>query len=203
MQLVAQRMGFEKYFSFTSSEEIWEEVRKVWKPGAGMSYERLRKKGLQWPCPTENHPGTTILHQEKFNFGERTTLKPIEFVPTPERTNDDYPFILNSGRSLYQFNAGTMTDRTKNHDLAPMDYLEIHPEDATRLGLVSGDQVRVISRYGQVEMPLKVDKTQRVGELFATFHSGKVFLNHITSNVRDRKVSSPEYKVTAVRVEKI
>lgn len=199
VQDVARAMGAPG-FSFASAAEIWDEVRKVWTPGAGMSYERLEKGGLQWPCPTEDHPGTQVLHKEKFPIGVRAALKPIVYTPTPERVNAEFPFLLNTGRTLYQFNAGTMTDRTPNHRLRPSDTLDMHPSDASRLGLADGEEVWVVSRHGRARLPVRLDTRVVEGQLFATFHSPEVFLNRTTSPVRDTVVGAPEYKVTAVRV---
>lgn len=202
VQAVARAMGHTDGFSFRSAREVWDEVRRVWTPGAGMSYDRLDCEGLQWPCPTEDHPGTRILHRDRFTSGPRAALRSIEYTPTPETVADDFPFLLNTGRTLYQFNAGTMTDRTPNHELRPTDTLQMHPEDAARLALATGDAVRVTSRYGEVVLPVQVDRSVRPGELFATFHSPQVLLNRITSPVSDRTVGTPEYKVTAVRIDK-
>jgi len=203
IQMVAHAMGHGEGFNFTSEEDIWEEVRLVWAPGAGMSYKRLEVQGLQWPCPTEDHPGTTILHKESFPLGPKAPLQAIEFTPTPEITTPEFPFLLNSGRTLYQFNAGTMTARTFNQKLRPTDTLDMHPRDAREKGFTDGEQVRVTSAYGHAQLPIRVTREVRPGELFATFHEPKVFLNLITSPVRDKKVGTPEYKVTAVRVEKL
>ncbi|MBX7134114.1 MAG: molybdopterin-dependent oxidoreductase [Fimbriimonadaceae bacterium] len=188
-------------FSFRSAEEIWEEVRKVWTPGGGMSYARLEQAGLQWPCPTEDHPGTQILHRERFPIGERAALKRVEYVPTPEVTSSEFPFILNTGRTLYHFNAGTMTARTRNQELRPSDTLDMHPDDAITCGIAAGERARVISHYGEATLPVRLDSGLRRGEVFATFHSREIFLNLVTSPRKDRIVGAPEYKVTAVRVE--
>lgn len=202
VQLVAQRMGHVKGFSFTSAEDVWNEVRTVWLPGAGMSYARLDQRGLQWPCPSEDHPGTEVLHTKSFPLGDRALLKQIDFVPTPEITSSEYPFILNSGRTLYQFNAGTMTARTRNQELRPTDTLDVHPDDAGDLDLREGDRAKVVSRHGEAFLPVRIDRRVRRGEVFATFHSREVFLNLLTGSVRDRTVGAPEYKVTAVRIER-
>lgn len=201
IQDVAQAMGYHDGFEFDSAESIWNEVRKVWAPGGGMSYARLEKGGLQWPCPTEDHPGTTILHAKTFPVGERARLQPIPYEPTPEVTNEQYPFLLNSGRTLYQFNAGTMTARTPNQRLRSTDTLDLHPEDAALLQLAKGQMARVISRYGEVTLPVRYERGVRRGEAFATFHSPDVFLNLITSPIKDKTVGTPEFKVTAVRIE--
>lgn len=203
VQLVAQRLtGSSQGFDFKSAEDVWDEVRKVWTPGGGMSYKRLDHQGLQWPCPTEDHPGTQVLHRDSFPIGERAVLKCIAYTPTPEVTSSEYPFILNTGRTLFQFNAGTMTARTKNDVFRPTDTLDIHPDDACDLNVRDGDAVDVVSRYGRAVLPVRVDRRVRRGEVFATFHSREVFLNLVTSPVKDTVVGSPEYKVTAVRLEK-
>jgi formate dehydrogenase major subunit len=196
-------MGAESGFSFASPEQIWEEIRRVWPAGAGITYARLEAGGLQWPCPDESHPGTGLLHQTTFTGGARAALQRIDYRPTVERASDDYPFLLVTGRSLYHFNAGTMTMRTPNVELRPTDTLDMSPTDAARLGLADGDRVRVQSRRGSIELPLHVDPAVSEGTLFATFHTAEVFLNEVTSSVRDAVVDTPEYKVTAVAVEAV
>jgi formate dehydrogenase major subunit len=200
---LARAMGKGDQFAFRSAEDIWNEVRKVWPAGRGISYERIERSGLQWPCPSEDHPGTTLLHAQAFPHGKRAGLRRIEFHPTPETTDNDFPFLLNTGRTLYQFNAGTMTMRTKNAELRPADALEISPADAESLGLVDGQKVRIRSRYGEAVLPVKINSAITCGKLFATFHTAEVFLNNVTGPYRDGYVSAPEYKVTAVNIEKI
>jgi len=199
---VAKAMGFEEQFSFHSAEEIWNEIRTVWKAGAGISYARIEGGGLQWPCPSEDHPGTTILHTDGFPHGRRAPLKRVEFAATAEATTIEFPFLLTTGRTLYQFNAGTMTMRTPNAKLRQTDTLDISPADAARLNLNGGDRVRVRSRHGEAAIPLRLDPRVKPGELFATFHAAEVFLNHLTSPHRDNVVMTPEYKVVAVSVER-
>jgi formate dehydrogenase major subunit len=127
----------------------------------------------------------------------------VEFEPTPEVPGAEFPFLLTTGRSLYQFNAGTMTMRTPNAMLRPADTLDIAPEDAAHLGLHDGDRVRVRSRHGGTELPVRSDARVRPGQLFATFHTAAAFLNCVTGPHRDGRVQTPEYKVTAVRIEKL
>ena len=200
---VARAMGKGDLFNFSTPEEIWDEVRSVWKAGAGISYTRMERGGLQWPCPAEDHPGTEILHQEAFSIGKRASLRPIEYKPTMEAADGEYPFVLITGRTLYQFNAGTMTSRTANTSLRPHDCLDISITDSKNLGLSDGQHVRIRSRYGEATLPIKIRESMRPGELFATFHTPEVFLNHVTSPLRDKYVGTPEYKVTAVRLETI
>jgi formate dehydrogenase major subunit len=200
---VARAMGKGEFFNFSTSEDVWNEVRSVWKAGAGISYKRLESGGLQWPCPSEDHPGTPTLHVGAFSVGKQATLQRVEYRATKEVADNDYPFILNSGRTLYHFNAGTMTLRTANKLLRPEDYLDISSEDAARLKLSDGQRVRICSQYGEAILPVKIGDSVRPGELFATFHTSEVFLNHVTSPHRDKYVDTPEYKVTAVRLETI
>jgi formate dehydrogenase major subunit len=199
---VARAMGHPEGFGFQSAEEIWNEVRALWKVGAGISYARLEQGGIQWPCPSEDHPGTRVLHAEVFPIGRRASLGRIDFHPTPETTTEDYPFLLMTGRTLYQFNAGTMTGRTLNMVLRPRDVLSVSLEDARQLGLEDGERVRIRSCHGEAVLPANLDPAMRPGELFATFHTAEAFLNRVTGPHRDRHTDTPEYKVTAVRVEK-
>jgi formate dehydrogenase major subunit len=198
---VARAMGKGEFFDFHSAEEIWNEVRQVWPAGRGIAYERLEQAGLQWPCPTEAHPGTTMLHAEKFPIGDRAALRRIEYCATSETVSEEYPFLLVTGRALYHFNAGTMTLRTKNRELRAEDLLAISPADAERLKLADGNRVLVRSRYGEATLPARINSAVKPGELFTTFHLPEVFLNHITSPHRDGYTSAPEYKVTAVNIE--
>lgn len=200
---LAREFGKARLFAFNSPEEIWNEVRAVWKAGAGISYDRIEQDGLQWPCPADDHPGTEILHGETFPVGKRASLRRVEFHATPEKVSDEFPFLLTTGRTLYHFNAGTMTMRTKNKQLRRSDCLDISPEDAARLGLSDGQPVRIRSRYGMATMPIKINLAVTPGELFTTFHTAEIFLNAVTSSHRDSFVGAPEYKVTAVSVAKI
>ncbi len=200
---VARAMGKGEPFHFRSAEEIWNEIRSVWKAGAGISYGRLEREGLQWPCPSENHPGTQVLHADTFPGGRRAGFRQIEYRPTGETADGEYPFTLITGRTLYQFNAGTMTSRTANNLLRPHDCLDVSAEDAVRLGLSEGSHVRIRSRYGEAILPIKIENAVRPGELFASFHTPEAFVNNVTSLHRDNYVSTPEYKVTAVRLEKV
>lgn len=200
---LARTMGKGDLFDYDSAESIWNEVRKVWKAGGGISYRRIEQAGLQWPCPEENHPGTTILHRDSFPVGKKAALRRIPYEPTPEAMNAEFPFLLTTGRTLYHFNAGTMTLRTANVELYPGDFLDIAPADAEKVNLTGGETVRLRSRHGEVEIPVRVNDAVKPGELFATFHTPAVFLNQVTSPYRDRHTLTPEYKVTAVRIDKL
>jgi formate dehydrogenase major subunit len=198
---VARAMGH-RGFGFHHPQEIWNEVRALCPGARGMTYERLDTRGLQWPCPSEDHQGTAILHVDSFGQGPKATVRQVEYRPTPERTTERYPFLLITGRSLYQFNALTMTGRTPNNALRPSDVLDISPEDAIARGIQDGEPVRVLSAYGTAVLPARFSAMVTTGRLFATFHTAEVFLNSVTSPLRDSVTGTPEYKVTAVRLER-
>jgi formate dehydrogenase major subunit len=200
---IAEELGKGDFFRYESAEEIWNEVRTVWQNAFGITYQRIETKGLQWNCPDETHLGTQILHVDSFTSGKTTNLRRVKYRPTTEIVSDEFPFLLNTGRNLYQFNAGTMTNRTSNIEIRPTDTLDVSPVDAGQYALENGEKVKVKSLYGEAVLPVRVSETIKPGELFATFHTPQIFLNFITSPHRDRFVQSPEYKVTAVRIEKI
>lgn len=200
---LAKAYGKGEYFNFHSAEEIWNEIRQVWQGAYGITYERIAEHGIQWGCPTTDHPGTEFLHQDSFTKSKTATLKRIKYRPTSETMDEEFPFRLTTGRHLYHFNAGTMTMRTDIVKIHPTDVLEISPQDAEKLLLKNGEKVRLRSRYGETILPVHIVSKVKTGELFTTFHDAKTKLNRITSNYRDKYVQAPEYKVTAVSVEKI
>lgn len=200
---LAERMGYGPTFHYAGPEEIWEEIRRVWPEGAGVTYARLeRDGGLQWPCRDESDPGTKVLHVDQFASGPRAILKPVAYAPTPEAVDSEFPFLLTTGRSLYQFNVGDMSRRTANVQLRPTDLLCIAPEDGRVIGLADGDTVRLRSRYGETRLPVRLDPAVQQGQAFATFHDPTVRLNRVTGPHRDAMVGAPEYKVTAVSIER-
>ncbi|MEQ1858920.1 MAG: formate dehydrogenase subunit alpha [Chthoniobacteraceae bacterium] len=201
---VAKLMGKGEHFAWKSAEEVWDEVRSLWPEAAGISYARMDQVGgLQWPCLDENDPGTGTLHTDHFTHGKTTALRRIEYVAPPVLTTPEFPFLLTTGRNLYQYNAATQTARTPNNGLHATDYLQLSPTDAARLGLADGEQVRLRSEQGAAELPVRISDGVKVGEVYTTFHSTRVFLNQITTSHRDRYTKTPEYKITAVRIEKL
>jgi formate dehydrogenase major subunit len=203
INMMGHAMGKPEAFAFATAEEVWSEIRAVWPDAFGITYLRLESGGLQWPCPSVDHPGTEILHGESFPMGKTTALRRVDYLPTKETVDEEFPFLLVTGRTLHHFNAGTMTGRTRSYALDPVDCLSVAPADVERLGLIGGERVRVRSRYGSAELPVRVTPSVEPGQLFSTFHNPKTFLNRITSTHRDRFVKAPEYKVTAVRIEKL
>ena len=201
---VAAAMGRRELFNYSNAEEIWNEIRNAWSAVYGITYQGLENNGIQWPCPSLDHTGTTILHTRSFPIdGGKAKLTAVDFKPTTEQTTPDYPFILITGRELYHFNAGTMTYRTPEKTIYPSDLLHLNPDDAKALELNTGDKARLISRYGETSLPVATDAALKKGEVFSTFSSNKIFMNKITSPYRDSYTQTPEYKITAVRIEKM
>jgi formate dehydrogenase major subunit len=196
----AARVMGARGFDYTQPEAIWDEVRVLCDGARGMTYDRLDDGGLQWPCPSLDHPGTPMLHRDTFAGAPRAPLQCVPYVPHLAPLPPEYPFQLITGRTLYQFNAGTMTGRTRNAELRPMDLLDISPDDAA--GLVEeGDRVRVVSEHGSAVLAVHVDARLQRGQLFATFHDPATGLNAVTGDVCDAVTGTPAYKVTAVRLE--
>jgi formate dehydrogenase major subunit len=202
---LAKVMGYEKQFAFKSPEEIFNEIAKVTPSYGGMTYERLGTEGLQWPCPTIEHPGTSVLHKEKFGTPDGLgIMSPIEFKPPAEVPDAEYPLILTTGRCLWQFHTGSMTRRSVDLEReAPTGWVEINPEDAKALGIADGEIVRAVSRRGQIDLPAKVTVDIKPKEVFIPFHFAECAANILTNNALDPIAKIPEYKACAVRIEKI
>lgn len=198
---LANEMGHGRSFSYSSPAEIWDEVREAWLVGSGITYERLEAGGLQWPCADEVGDGTEVLHESTFAKSDRAALRRLDYVGSDEVPSERFPLLLTTGRTLYQFNAGTMTMRTENVILRPVDTVDISHGDARDRGIVDGDIVRLVSRNGEVEIEARIDERMKEGEIFATFHNPAIVLNAVTSRGRDRIASTPEYKRAAVEIE--
>lgn len=197
---LAAAMGQGHHFAYADAESIWNEVRRAWPDGAGLSYARLERGGLQWPCRSEQDPGRAILHAESFAIGPQATLRMVDHHPSTERCDAEFPFLLTTGRQLYQFNAGTMSGLGPLRALRPHDTLDMCAADAARLGLAEGDWLRLRSRHGTADLPLHISAQLQPGQLFASFHDAGILLNRVTGPQRDRVTQAPEYKLTAVAV---
>ena len=198
---IAQRMGA-KGFEFQTPSQIMDEIASLTPSYGGISYNRLEDGGLQWPCPTQEHPGTPILHTERFSRGKGHFV-PLEYKPPMELPDDDYPLTLTTGRSLYHFHTGTMTRKVKGLNiLLEEGLLEINPSDASALGIADGEMVKVVSRRGEVMAKAKVTEVSPVGVVFMTFHFAESAVNLLTNPVLDPVSKIPEFKVCAVRVER-
>jgi len=198
---VAKLMGG-KGFDYASPKEILEEVARLTPSYGGISFERLEQLGgLHWPCPAPDHPGTPFLHKGKFSRG-LGLFTAIPFRPAAELPDTEYPFTLTTGRSMFHFHTGTMTRRSKKlHSEVPTAYIEIHPDDAQRIGLNDGRRVRVVSRRGEIVLGARITKRIKPGIVFIPFHFAEAAANALTHAALDPVAKIPEYKVCAVRVE--
>ena len=196
---IATRMGYP--MAYGNVREIWEEIRKVTPSCAGISYKRIEREGIQWPCPNVEHPGTRFLHKDRFTRG-RGLFAAIEYLPPAEQPDKEYPMILSTGRVLYHYHTGTMTRLAKGlSERYPESLVEIHPEDASRLGIDDGRAVRLTSRRGAVEAKARVTDRSPVGTVFMNFHFREAAVNLLTNPALDPIGKIPEFKVCAVRVE--
>jgi len=198
---VAQAMGAAG-FDFASPAEVMDEIAELTPIYGGVSYERLEREGwVQWPAPTADHPGTPYLHRGRFSRG-RGRFHAIQFQEAAELPDEEFPFILTTGRMMFQFHTGTMTRRSEKLEAeAPEAYVEIHPDDAARIGLNGSKRVRVTSRRGEIELKTKITVHIRPGVVFIPFHWAEAAANVLTNPVLDPIAKIPEYKVCAVRVE--
>jgi formate dehydrogenase alpha subunit len=167
----------------------------------GVSHARLDGDGLQWPCPDAAHPGTPRLHARGFARG-RARLSVVRYEPSPESAVPGFPYLLNTGRVLQQYNVGSMTRRTPQRALAPCDWLEIHPDDAAREGVREGDELALESRWGSCQARARITVRVLPGTLFLSFHYPETHTNRLTSALRDPQSDCPEYKLTAVRLRR-
>ncbi|KPJ52864.1 MAG: formate dehydrogenase [Dehalococcoidia bacterium DG_18] len=198
---IAKRLGG-KGFEFDHPSHIMEEIAQLTPSYGGISYERLENGGLQWPCPNAEHPGTTILHTERFTRGKGRFI-PLEYKPPAELPDDEYPLILTTERSLYQFHTGTLTRRVEGLNvLKGEELVEMNPEDAQNLGIADGELVRVISRRGEVSARAKVTENSPPGVVSMSFHFSETPTNQLTNPALDPVSKIPELKVCAVRVAK-
>jgi formate dehydrogenase alpha subunit len=199
---IAQRMGA-KGFNFKQPSQIMDEIAELTPSYGGISYKRLKTGGIQWPCPTVEHPGTQILHTKQFTRGKGRFI-PLEYKPPAELPDNDYPLMLTTGRSLFQYHTGTMTRKVAGLNIFKgEEEVEINPQDAESLNLNNNDQIRVISRRGEITARVKVTDTSPPGVVFMTFHFAESPTNILTNPVLDPISKIPELKVCSIRVEKV
>ena len=202
LSAVMAALGYEN--SFRTESEVFDEIASVTPSYSGMSYSRLEQGGLQWPCPTADHPGTPILHVGKFSRGERALFKPAPYRPSAETPDSEYPMIFTTGRILYHYHTSTMTGRVEGlQNISGHAYVELNPADAAKLGIQPGDRAKVTSRRGSVEVEARITDIVADGVLFMPFHFADGPANLLTNTVTDPIAKIPELKVCAARIEKI
>ena len=194
-------MGYKMNYSGPS--EIMDELAALTPQYGGITFDRIKDVGLQWPCPDKDHPGTQYLHKGKFTRG-KGLFHAIDYKPPAEKTDSKYPLVLTTGRILYQFHTGTMTRKTRGIEtLAGESYIEINPNDARKLGIGDGEMVKVSTRRGAVTVKAVYADKMKEGVVFMPFHFAEAAANRLTNPVTDPTAQIPEYKVCAVKVEKV
>ena len=193
---LARRMGYR--MSYDGAAAIQEEIASLTPSYAGITYDRLETGSLQWPCPHADHPGTPYLHKGRFARG-LGKFHGVEFIPAKELPDEDYPFVLSTGRILQHFHTGTMSRRTDVlADLVSVGAIEVSPPDAERLGIADGQAVRVRSRRGEIEIAARVTDRVSPGTVFLAFHYREAPANRLTIAALDPIAKIPELKVCAV-----
>jgi len=189
--------------SYESPSEIFDEIAQVTPSYAGLSYERLEKGPIAWPCPSKDHPGTPVLHKDRFTRG-KGLFHAIEYRPPEEMADAEFPMQLTTGRYFPHYHTGTMTRNSPSLDAeVPEGYADIHPVDAGALGLKDRDEARIVSRRGEVVTKVHVTDLVEPGTVFMTFHFMEANANVLTNPALDPICKIPEYKVCAIRVERL
>jgi len=198
---LSKRFGYA--MSYKDSREVMEEIAQVTPSYCGINYNRIKVKGLHWPCTGTDHPGTPCLHMDQFTCG-LGVFHAINYRPPAEVPDDAYPLFLTTGRLLYHYHTGTMTMKTPGlNERAPACFVEISPEDAAGYGVGEGDMLRVRSRRGEIEAAAKVSETAVKGTVFIPFHYAAAAANRLTNAALDPIAKIPELKVCAVAIEKV
>ena len=197
---IATRMGYA--MSYENSEAIMKEIAQVTPSYGGITYNRIEKEGLHWPCPDQDHPGTPILHTGKFPKG-KGQFHAIDYIQPDEMPDKNFPFALTTGRVIYHYHTGSMTRKSKGlNERSPENFIEITKQDAFDSGLTNGDMAKISSRRGQVKARVVVSYKLNNGTLFMPFHFAENAANHLTNSALDPVSKIPELKVCAVKIEK-
>jgi formate dehydrogenase major subunit len=197
---IATRMGTP--MSYDNAQSIMEEIASLTPSYAGITYDRIEKKGLHWPCPDTTHPGTPILHVGQFPRG-KGKFHGIDYLPPAENVDDEYPLYLTTGRLLYHYHTGTMTRKTDGlNECAPDNFVEISHQDAAEFGVEEGAMVKIASRRGKIPARVTISDKAVAGTVFIPFHFAEAAANKLTNAALDPVSKIPEYKVCAVNLVK-
>jgi assimilatory nitrate reductase catalytic subunit len=205
---ISELLGKGKFFSYTNSEEIFEELRKASQGGiadyAGITYKKIEEeKGVFWPCPSESHPGTPRLFEggKFYHENGKARVTPIPNQFPKERTDQDFPLTLTTGRILHHYQTGVQTRITPELNKTSEPFLEIHPTAAKKIGLVDKEKARISSRRGEMVLKVKFSPGIREDCVFVPFHwEGEQSINQLTLPELDPQSKMPEFKACAVRV---
>ncbi len=198
---LSNRIGIKSPFS--SPADVMEEIREVAPAWAGVTYARLRGGGLQYPVPHDDHPGTAFLFADRFPTADgRALFHAVEYADPGELPDDEYPFVMNTGRMLYHWHTGTMTRRSRGLDARePVATVEVHPDDAAELGLADGDMVKITSRRNSIVISVRMSDRVARRQIFVPFHFREAAANLLTNPVLEPHAKMAALKVTAVRLE--
>jgi len=199
---IAKRMGHD--WKSNSAQEIWDnEISVLAPPYGGIKYYRIENDGLQWPCPAEDHPGTPFLHVDgKFSRG-KGMFNGVEWTPPAEVPDDEYPFVLSTGRRLYHYHSRTQTGRAGLDQILSEETADISVTDAERLNISHDEYIMVSSRRGKVKVRANVSERIAPGLVWMAFHFREGNANWLTNNVFDSETKTAEYKACAVKLERI
>ena len=187
--------------AYETPEAIFKEIASLTPSFAGVTYARLEGEGIQWPCPSLEHPGTPFLHKDgRFSRG-KGKFHAVGYKGPAEQVDEDYPLWMTTGRVYAHYHTGTMTRNSTSLDAEIKEgFLEIHPEDAAALGVCDGDKVSLASRRGQIETRIMLTKRVEKGVVFMPFHFEEANVNKLTNPAFDPIAKIPEFKVCAVKV---
>ncbi|MDD2649637.1 MAG: formate dehydrogenase subunit alpha [Candidatus Cloacimonadales bacterium] len=200
IQMIASKMGGN--WNYRSYQDIWAEVNETTPSYAGILWDRVGTTGIHWPCPTPEHPGTPVLHKGQFSRG-LGLFKAIEYKYPKEMPDEEYPLILTTGRVLAQYHTGTMTRKTKGLNNIAKPMMMISVQDAEKLNITNSEKVKVSSRRGEIEIDAFVTKRIHPGVVYIPFHYHEAPANRLTIAALDPIAKIPEFKVCAVKVEKL
>jgi formate dehydrogenase major subunit len=199
---LARRMGHE--WSSGSSREIWDKEVSVLAPAlGGIKYDRIEEDGLQWPCPTLEHPGTQFLHRDGVFTHGKGVFNPVDWQPAAEVADEDYPFVLSTGRRLFHYHTRTQTGRSGMDELMSEETADISPADGQRLQIEEGEYVKVRSRRGEVNVRARITDQVPPGMVWMSFHFRDGSANWLTNAAYDPVTLTAEYKACAVNIEKL
>jgi predicted molibdopterin-dependent oxidoreductase YjgC len=189
-------------FDYEHPEEIWDEMRRVTPEFWGIDYDRIdREGGVHWPCPDFDHPGTPFLFAENFPRGKGKFWS-VNYSTESEQPDSEYPYNLSTGRVLYHWSGSTMSGRSTLEEIYPEATCEIHPADAAELNVETGDWIDVISRRGRISLRVLVTGRSPKKTVFIPFHFAEAAANKLTLDRVDDRAKIPDYKNSAVRIEK-
>ncbi|MDX1417975.1 MAG: formate dehydrogenase subunit alpha [Candidatus Promineifilaceae bacterium] len=203
-QRIESRLGvsLSAGFDYSHPSEIWEEMRQLTPEFWGIDYARIeREGGVHWPCPDFDHPGTPFLFADTFPRGKGKFWE-LEYGTKSELPDEEYPFNMSTGRVLYHWHGSTMSGRSRLEDIFPEAVCEIHPDDARDLDIETGDWVQVSSRRGSIKLRVLVTGRSPRKTVFVPFHFAEAAANKLTLVQIDNRAKIPDYKITAIRIEK-